>query len=114
MTLENWEKQNAILNSKDFDPLDQDTIFNKGFATFFLNRCNRSGRLTAGPIGGKSPESQRKANYKIDARFNKEALVKKLEKAISRKDDIIITNLDALDLLKVITEENFSKTVSFI
>src|SRR5690625_3221129 len=40
-----------------------------GFATFFLNRTNRSGIIfKAGPIGGQSQTG----NYLLDVRFNKE------------------------------------------
>ncbi|MFE4173243.1 DNA adenine methylase [Streptomyces sp. NPDC056909] len=46
-----------------------------GFATFFLNRCNRSGILRARPIGGY----EQKGKWKIDARFNREALAKRVE-----------------------------------
>lgn len=44
------------------------------FATFFLNRCNRSGILHAGPIGGRDQSGP----YKIDCRFTKEALKKRI------------------------------------
>lgn len=44
------------------------------FATFFLNRTNRSGILAAGPIGGYAQNG----NYLIDARYNKEELINRI------------------------------------
>src|SRR5882762_2892752 len=46
----------------------------RGFATFFLNRCNRSGIiLNGGPIGGFSQTGK----WKLNARFNKEELAQR-------------------------------------
>src|SRR5215469_9746124 len=52
-----WRKQKKIYASEDSD------IYERGFATFFLNRTNRSGVMNAGPIGGV----EQNGNYKIDA-----------------------------------------------
>lgn len=60
--LDNWKVQKNIINNQDdYSELEV------GFAAFFLNRCNRSGLLSAGPIGGM----RQNGNYKIDCRFNK-------------------------------------------
>lgn len=68
-----------------------------GFSTFFLNRCNRSGIINkAGPIGGL----QQKGKYKIDCRFHKNSLIKKIESIANRADDIEIYNEDTLDFIK--------------
>lgn len=70
---------------------------NRGFATFFLNRTNRSGIIKrAGPIGGLS----QKGNYKVDCRFNKEALIQKLKKIESYKEQITFYNEDAVDFIQ--------------
>lgn len=45
-----------------------------GFSTFFLNRCNRSGILTARPIGGLDQAG----TWKIGARFNRENLIERV------------------------------------
>lgn len=67
-----------------------------GFATFYLNRCNRSGiLLKGGPIGGYD----QKGKWLIDARFNKSDLIKRIEKIDLYKDRITATNLDAMDFL---------------
>lgn len=71
-----------------------------GFATFFLNRCNTSGVLTAGPIGGK----EQKGKYKLDARFRKEALRKKIMRVWEHRDRIRLTRLDALDVVQDVAQ----------
>lgn len=69
-----------------------------GKAAFYLNRTNRSGILTGGVIGGKAQTG----TYKIDARFNKEALCKKVRRISDRAEDIELYNLDALDFMKTV------------
>ena len=49
ITLEEWKKQKDILFNAG-----SPSILELGFATFFLNRTNRSGILKAGIIGGKA------------------------------------------------------------
>ena len=59
-----------------------------GVAAFFLNRTNRSGILNAGPIGGM----EQKGNYKIDARFNKTDLIKRIQQVVKYRDKIVVYN----------------------
>ncbi|MGF3131877.1 DNA adenine methylase [Streptomyces albidoflavus] len=70
VTVEAWRRNSAIYAS----PIGKDDL-ELGFATFFLNRCNRSGILRARPIGG----FEQSGNWKIDARFNREALAERIE-----------------------------------
>ena len=65
------------------------------FATLFLNRTNRSGILNAGPIGGKKQDG----DWKLDVRFDKTAIIEKIEKIASHKDSITIYNKDIISLL---------------
>lgn len=65
-------------------------------ATFFLNRTNVSGVIKGGVIGGLDQHG----SYKIDARFNRDALIKKIQKLGEFKDKIILSNEDALSFLK--------------
>lgn len=84
VTINEWKRQKDIyLTSKAYS-------LELGFATFFLNRTNRSGILTAGPIGGY----EQKGSYKIDARFNKETLINKIQEIINRKSHIHVYNKD--------------------
>lgn len=99
ITLEEWEKQRLIFKSEVIDS-DDKPYLQLGFATFFMNRCNRSGIISAWPIGGSTEEKQLKANYKIDARFKKELLRDRLLNIINRKDSIKVFNKDAMQFLK--------------
>ncbi|MGW5619508.1 DNA adenine methylase [Streptomyces olivaceus] len=62
-----------------------------GFATFFLNRCNRSGILRARPIGGLEQDGK----WKIDARFNREALAARIRQLGGYADRVTLSELDA-------------------
>lgn len=84
-----WEKQKAIYSSKTKD------VFDAGFSAFYLNRTNRSGVIKGGMIGGR----EQKGTYKLDARFNKQALQAKIRLIGSNNDKIILTNMDAADFL---------------
>jgi len=91
ITMVQWHKWRSILKGHK-----KATLLEKGFATLFMNRTNMSGILNAGVIGGK----EQNGNYKIDARFNKESLIKRIEKISEHKKQISIYNQDALQLLK--------------
>ncbi len=101
VTIEEWKRQRYIFgNPSCFDPVQV------GFSTFFLNRCNRSGILYAGPIGGQSQSG----DWRLDVRFNKISLIKRIEKIALYKSRISIYNEDALLFLekhvKALSEEN--------
>lgn len=93
ITMESWYKQKSILDSES---IEEYSLLEKGFATFFLNRTNHSGILKAGVIGGK----EQKGKYKLDARFNKKNLIKRIERIANHRDNIHIYNEDALEILK--------------
>ncbi len=96
-TVSEWKKQRAIYN----DP--KASLFDLGFATFFLNRTNISGILDGGPIGGL----KQKSKYKIDARFNKDILIKRIQHIALYKDKISIFNKDGLRLIsKYLNKKN--------
>lgn len=70
--------------------------FELGFATFLLNRTSRSGIISgAGPIGGYDQNG----NWKIDARFSRQALADRVTWLGSRRDGISLTQEDALTFL---------------
>lgn len=76
-----------------------------GFTAFFLNRCNRSGILNAGAIGGV----EQTGDWKIDARYNKQDLIKRIELISLYKDRIILSNYDALSFLKMISKKGYTE-----
>ena len=101
INLNEWYKQKNIYelgrNANQFD---------LGFSTFFLNRTNRSGIIyKAGPIGGLNQQGV----YKIDCRFNKIELINRNRVISYKKNDILLTNLDAVDIIRNISD--FHKNV---
>jgi DNA adenine methylase len=66
-----------------------------GFSTFFLNRTNRSGIISGGVIGGRNQDG----HWKLDARYNKEALISRIERISRFSDKITLYNRDAADFI---------------
>lgn len=103
VTVQEWKKQKLIQESKD----ETNDLLELGFSTFFLNRTNRSGILKAGIIGGKSQAGI----YKIDCRFNKPELIKRIELISKYRNKINLYNMDAIDFIKKIitrTKDSFT------
>ena len=90
VTITQWHKQRAVLQSRASTPLEL------AYATLFLNRTNRSGILKGGVIGGK----EQAGHYKLDCRFNKEDLVRKIRRIHIYRDVIKVTQLDAETCLR--------------
>ena len=91
LTVEEWEKQRQVCIHADVSK-----PFDLGFATFYLNRCNRSGViLGAAPIGGYAQSGE----WKIDARFNRHTLAHRIHNLSDQRERIHITNMDATAFL---------------
>ena len=91
LSIDEWKKQRAtMLNA------DKKYSFELGFATFYMNRTNRSGIIHGGVIGGLD----QKGIWKIDARFNKEDLINRISKIAQHKDCIHIYNKDVTSLIR--------------
>jgi len=91
LTVANWDRQRNILQN----PRDQGVV-ELGFATFFLNRTNRSGILNGGIIGGRDQSGP----WKIDARYNANELVRRVESIARMRSRIKLTRQDALAFLQ--------------
>jgi DNA adenine methylase len=105
VTMEEWHRQRAIqLKPNDHSPLEI------GFSTFFLNRTNRSGILNGGVIGGK----QQTGEWKIDARFHKKDLVKRVQRIGQYASRIKIYNLDAIEFIKTILPKLPEKSLIYL
>lgn len=100
VNLEEWRKMHIIVKTA------KEPSFELAFATFFLSRTNRSGILNAGPIGGSTEKLQEDASYKINCRFNKIDLAKRIEDIGKKKRHIIVTNKDAIKFLKDLKGRN--------
>lgn len=72
-------KQKAVQQEKE-----QAELLDLAFSTFFLNRTNRSGIIKGGVIGGKEQTGE----WKMDVRFNKADLIKRIEKIALYRDRI--------------------------
>lgn len=91
LTVDEWKKQREV-----YDSAPHNSFLQLGFATFYLNRTNRSGVLNGGPIGGKDQSG----NYKIDARFNRDTLLERIRLIGLHANRIAVTNLDGREVIK--------------
>lgn len=91
LSVEEWDRQKCVLKNQD-----SYSAFEVGFATFYLNRTNRSGVLNGGIIGGRSQVGE----WLIDARFNRDELAYRVERISRHRDEIDLFNLDSIDFLK--------------
>ena len=91
LTVASWDRQKRI-----FANPHEHGYIEVGFATFFLNRTNRSGILNGGPIGGRDQSGP----WKIDARYNANELIFRIESIAKMKNRIKLTHSDALTFLK--------------
>lgn len=85
-----WRKQKAIQARRD-----NHTLLEVGFSTFFLNRTNRSGIITGGVIGGKKQDGP----WKLNARYTKTELIRRVETIAFYRTRIRLYNLDAAALV---------------
>src|SRR5690606_38003562 len=68
-----------------------------GFATFFLNRCNRSGIIaTGGPIGG----IKQRGKWDIRARWGVAELEKRIRRIAAYRERVEFYQMDARDFLR--------------
>jgi DNA adenine methylase len=87
LNVEEWRRQKRIYRAAD----ESDALA-LGFAFFYLNRTNRSGIANAGPIGGVNQDG----TYKIDARFNRDQLVKRVAAIGALASRITVLGLDGM------------------
>ena len=105
LTIDVWDRQKRCFAAGDFaDELEL------GFATFFLNRTNRSGILNGGIIGGRAQAGQ----WKIDARFNKEELIHRIQSIAKLRDRIKLCCLDATEFIKIYLAEWGPQTLIYL
>ena len=86
LNVEEWKRQRDIVRMHDKVPL-----FDLGYAMFYLNRCNRSGILTGGLIGGLNQAGK----WKMDARFYRNELIRRIEAIAEKAKAIRLRNWDA-------------------
>lgn len=91
ISIDNWKYFKEI--QKNADSAD---VLDLAKSTFFLNRTNVSGVLKGGIIGG----IEQHGKYKIDARFNKEDLIKRIGKIQNVRNKISLTNMDGIAFMR--------------
>ncbi|EPB4340051.1 DNA adenine methylase [Enterobacter kobei] len=91
ITIEEWFKWRSVLREES-----NVNLVEKGFATLFMNRTNRSGILKAGVIGGIKQDG----NYKLDARFKKENISERIKLIAKHAGRISVYCEDSLQLLQ--------------
>lgn len=81
-------------------------------ACLFLNRTSFSGILhsSAGPIGG----SEQKSRYKVDCRFGRENLVKKIKEIAAFRDKVIVLSYSWAQTIKYCLENLKYKTHEYL
>lgn len=83
----------------------ESSILELGYATLFLNRCNRSGILTAGMIGGKAQDGK----YKLSDRFNREEIARRILEIAKFSNRISFDSMDATDFVQKFWSEDTSE-----
>ncbi len=91
ITIENWNIYKEIQQYAD-----QVEEFELAKSTFFLNRTNISGIIKGGVIGGQNQQGK----YKIDARFNKTNLIKRIQRIHAIRNRITVSNLDGVAFIE--------------
>lgn len=105
VTIAEWKRQIKIQKDKsNYEPIQV------AFSTFFLNRTNRSGIIKAGVIGGLD----QLGNYKIDARYNKDELSRRIKSIACHKDYIYIYQQDAIQFITKTLSKNKEKGLIFL
>ncbi len=105
LSIDEWDRQKKILaNPEQYSDLQ------RSFALFYLNRCNRSGIIKGGPIGGRSQNGK----YKLNARFNKQGLIEKIRAIGNRRDCISVYCMDGKQFLTDICHNLPQKTLIYI
>lgn len=88
LTMDEWRRQRAVYLKRETAD-----IADLGFATFYLNRTNRSGIINGGVIGGENQTGK----WGIDARFNKAELIQRIKRIGRYASRIRLSQMDALD-----------------
>lgn len=91
VNIDEWKRQKEIYVEQN-----KKYSLDLAFATFFLNRTNRSGILKGGPIGG----FEQTGNYRIDARYNVEKLVERIRAIAKYKRHIKVYNKEVVSFIK--------------
>lgn len=105
INIKNWLKAREVQKNKAHE-----NLLTLGLSTFFLNRTNVSGILRGGVMGGQKQQGP----YKMDCRFNKKELLRRIKLIAENKDRIKLYHLDALALIEEIERtSNNAQTIFY-
>ena len=90
VTMEAWSHWRSVMLGHT-----PGTDLERGFATLFMNRTNRSGILKGGVIGGKAQAGA----YRLNERFMRDELCARIERIANRASAIHVYEEDAHQLL---------------
>lgn len=105
LSITNWRRQRSVL-----DAPERHSKLDLGFSAFYLNRVNRSGILSAGPIGG----FEQNGEWGMDARFNRSVLITMIETIARFKDRTSLYHDDAEKFLKKIIKKLPSRSLIYL
>lgn len=92
VSITEWRRQRDVYRNRG-----RVSRLRRGFAAFYLNRCNRSGIImNAGPIGG----IKQAGKWKLDARFNKVGLLKRCAKVAEYGERIHVSDDDGIHFIE--------------
>ena len=100
ITITEWKRQ------REYQDVKRPKAFDLGFSTLFLNRTNRSGIIRGGVIGGLGQNG----DYKLDCRFNKADLIRKIQRIGSHRDQVTLHKLDAVEFIHNVLKKAPAKT----
>jgi DNA adenine methylase len=99
ISIDNWLLFKEMQKHKD-----ECDSFELAKSTFFLNRTNVSGVIKGGVIGGLNQSGK----YKIDARFNKDELIKRIMLIGKSRKNITVSSYDGIDFINKMDKKNDS------
>lgn len=104
VNIDEWKKQREIYVEQN-----KKYSLDLAFATFFLNRTNRSGILKGGPIGG----FEQTGNYGIGARYNAEKLVERIRAIAKYKKHIKVYNKEIVSFIENILPDYGKNSLTY-
>lgn len=105
VTVKTWMRCKEVIGNRE-----KATDFDLATSLFFLNRTNVSGVINGGIIGGL----EQLGEYKIDARYNKPELIKRIKKIGRYKSRIEVSCLDGVSLLSKYTKSSSDKAFIYV
>lgn len=106
LTMDEWRRQRAIHQRRRLA-----TPLSLGFATFYLNRTNRSGIIASGGVIGGNDQT---GKWKLDARYTRSDLIARVEAIAGYRDRISLYRRDAASLLRTLLPKLPTRTLTYL